>query len=739
MDLTGLPEEPSKSPPKHYTRSSTVDPNNSEKKKLEQDAEDTNTYNLSKVEVIDVDASDERDVLRRKVGKIVWEKYGEDLQIFSGTADFLLYITGELKEDTSKASVPSTVTESTTYVDHFGPFTIVPLFYMRAMAYSQLFQALTDRNLPKAATGCQFSGRTLTYKARFQLCHISKSANKRKSIKKYMGAEKTKIITFMKENFFHPLIEERDSMDLSFDRGEILYIICFTGQGDHHHIIAVIMYVSCAKGSYINWFAVSPLTYNSTRFGKYANKQPFRNMGLGSFLLQMVQLQAVAQGFSCDLYLQANKAAPAFSYYQHRGFVPTATNDPKHLPATLFTMYQKSLKEQNANNPFVYFATDAELIADAKSRRVDPEAPEVRAEFLHLLKLEGLLKLTGSSDDVKDVYLVEQCLPKCSEDTAFLQFPFSDTGLRLNSASKELLLLDHPWFKFKDGRDNALREEVEDSGGFSNVLLNFESYLMLKKDVETLTFKQWLNDQHMEFFSRWMMRNKQSPLVQATEIVDVQVSCCVKDFFEKEEQHNQRGCPMYMHNIHIYLHKHLDLLSKKFILFPMNEGDNHWNGWAAVNPWVQLARVVYERVDPKEKQNKEEYDFNFLKDYARFANGLISCDGIYEKGVEDTKCIIWFLNMASAYCDMAIDGVLGEFNHKKHTPRTYWMIGCTGPFGKIDVKAGKSFFTYKILTLHQDVRPVQTVADDWFNCGLIWCLFVYDMMLQVTKSYYNIL
>ena len=66
------------------------------------------------------------------------------------------------------------------------------------------------------------------------------------------------------------------------------------------------------------------------------------------------------------------------------------------------------------------------------------------------------------------------------------------------------------------------------------------------------------------------------------------------------------------------------------------------------------------------------------------------------------------------------------------------MLGCSGPFGKLDVR-DDSQITYKILTLHQDVRPRQPVKQDSFNCGLIWCLFVYDMMLQVTESYYNIL
>ena len=158
-------------------------------------------------------------------------------------------------------------------------------------------------------------------------------------------------------------------------------------------------------------------------------------MGLELFLLQRVQLQAVAQGFSCNLYLQANISTTAARYYEHWGFVKTTTNTISHLPETLQTFWKKAKKEKSATteegtkSPFVYFVTDEENIADARSRDVNPEAPEGRAEFMHLLKLEGLLKLTGSSLDVVEVSLVEHCLPSnCRDSTPFLQFPFSDNA-----------------------------------------------------------------------------------------------------------------------------------------------------------------------------------------------------------------------------------------------------------------------------------------------------------------------
>jgi hypothetical protein len=234
-----------------------------------------------------------------------------------------------------------------------------------------------------------------------------------------------------------------------------------------------------------------------------------------------------------------------------------------------------------------------------------------------------------------------------------------------------------------------------------------------------------------------MLRNKQSPIVQATAIVDCIVTGCIKRFYEDNILVNtDREVTTSMKNIHIFLFKNLDLLSKRFIFFPFNEGSYHWNGWAAVNPWVQLAQVLYERVRGSDKANKRAY--KDLQGYRHFANGLISCDGLDTKGVKDTRCVIWFLNLASAYCDMAIDQKLDWNFYLSHTPRSYYMLGCSGPFGMLDVRGDRNI-TYKILTLHKAVKPVQLIETDSFNCGLIWCLFVYDMMLQVTNCYHDIL
>jgi len=48
-------------------------------------------------------------------------------------------------------------------------------------------------------------------------------------------------------------------------------------------------------------------------------------------------------------------------------------------------------KKQDTSTPFVYFVTTDKLVADAISNNEDPNVPETKAKFMHLLKLEGFL------------------------------------------------------------------------------------------------------------------------------------------------------------------------------------------------------------------------------------------------------------------------------------------------------------------------------------------------------------
>ena len=149
---------------------------------------------------------------------------------------------------------------------------------------------------------------------------------------------------------------------------------------------------------------------------------------------------------------------------------------------------------------------------------------------------------------------------------------------------------------------------------------------------------------------------------------------------------------------------------KKFIFITVNEERMHWSGWAAVNPWVQIARVLFERAKFKKNDAYSEY-----AEYKKFANGLIACDRLNEKGTKEARSVIWFLNLASAYRDMANENQLHRFSYLSHTPKSYWLLGCTGPFGMIDV-INDNKHTFRILQLHKYIKPIQR---DSYNCGVI--------------------
>lgn len=107
---------------------------------------------------------------------------------------------------------------------------------------------------------------------------------------------------------------DKKSIYNSFDRGQTLCIIGFNNTGKHHAIAAV-MHVSSHEGSYINWLVVTNTPYDKSQFGSHADKKSFCNIGLGAFLLQAVQLQAVSQGYNPNMFVQVIMSTVAAQLY----------------------------------------------------------------------------------------------------------------------------------------------------------------------------------------------------------------------------------------------------------------------------------------------------------------------------------------------------------------------------------------------------------------------------------------
>ena len=75
---------------------------------------------------------------------------------------------------------------------------------------------------------------------------------------------------------------------------------------------------------------------------------------------------------------------------------------------------------------------------------------------------------------------------------------------------------------------------------------------------------------------------------------------------------------------------------------------------------------------------------------------------------------------------MMAENLYDKFNIKNHNARSYYIMGCCGPFGILDIEHPEKI---SFLLLHLD-NQIILKQKDGVNCGVIWCLFIYDLMQQ---------
>ena len=103
-----------------------------------------------------------------------------------------------------------------------------------------------------------------------------------------------------------------------------------------------------------------------------------------------------------------------------------------------------------------------------------------------------------------------------------------------------------------------------------------------------------------------------------------------------------------------------------------------------MNPWYHLLVQ-----SDKHKSNKKKKNVAPTEEYL---TGLICSSANSDE--KDAHSFIWFLNLASAYCDMFVQKTIENFDYKKITVIDYWLMGCQGPFGNLLAKPGPSFHCY---------------------------------------------
>ena len=131
---------------------------------------------------------------------------------------------------------------------------------------------------------------------------------------------------------------------------------------------------------------------------------PFRGMGLGTFLLHMIQLQAASKNYSPEIYLQSNISSQAYHWYGHCGFSLTKSNALKELPQELRNWYEAS---QNAviSTPYVHFTTEL-CNSDVRQGGSDPLSEQWHAQQLLLMRLSKPIDLQGFIIDIS-IFTVE--------------------------------------------------------------------------------------------------------------------------------------------------------------------------------------------------------------------------------------------------------------------------------------------------------------------------------------------
>lgn len=174
--------------------------------------------------------------------------------------------------------------------------------------------------------------------------------------------------------------------------------------------------------------------------------------------------------------------------------------------------------------------------------------------------------------------------------------------------------------------------------------MNVKTYSDLSQDVKTNQFRYCLNDEVLDFLFCWMKRNEDLIVVQASEIVHTIVTKAVQRFYLVDCKNSKNANQVQsIKTSHLYLSTHLDLLTRKFVLFIVNEDQQHWRGWTAINPWVKISRSHCECAKFYADNQKVAFE-----DYDGIVNVFLSCDGLNSKGQHDADSVIWFLNIASA-------------------------------------------------------------------------------------------
>ena len=499
-----------------------------------------------------------------------------------------------------------------------------------------------------------------------------------------------------------------------------------------------IQYYSADDASFVNWLVVDSTPHPAQLYGSFfPAKSSFRDCGIGTWLLMLVQIHAVLFDRSKRIVLQANEGFPAYKFYIKRGFKKVKTNSLESIDGV-------------EGNPFpddwnVYFVSDEEQ----DKIRVD--------QRLQLLSLSRYISTTRGEKE-EDFFLLtnQQNLLPTDENKLLLVFPFSvpvaslekmvdkQSGISIMGMSR--FLHSTTGGKYFAIRPQKTSRSLQHAGEF-DMRNNYMTARVHTADYTEIKTKPtcFLNDIHLNFCFSLIFRDKKSTSTQGTAIVQPYVSEAVKQLFTiiSEKQKNWYSeLKTHLKYCCDFLYGHPDLLEKRLIFFVLNPDRRHWNGFCAVNAWIHLLRSDAQLMAPTSKNSKAaKLPKTGLDEYV---SGVLFNDGLSSsiKGhgyASDMRPFLWFLNLAVKYRDMRLHKTVSGFDPErlinthlmkevggKQCPvRHFFLLGCEGPFGNI-FNQGLDNMPFPFLDRHQSTITKQS---DGFNCALAWVLFIIDTMV----------
>ena len=501
---------------------------------------------------------------------------------------------------------------------------------------------------------------------------VSASITKHKQLTKSVQKLQKGMVDFFTQQFDQMHKDETEAIS----RGMIsdcdtLYVVGIDN-ASHYHIIAAVQYVATPDAVYINWLGVEHKISANVSFSKKQSGEKriqFRKLGLGTFMLNLVQMQQIGRGHSHTLILQTNPTSRARVFYERRGFRVSDGPNLESIPQI---------------NDQTFLDRDTHFVSEASQREDGTDT----GDFLVLLYQPDCLftQIHG-----KGTINVED-----SMGGVLFQFPFDCDGSFLDNVviPEDDWLFAHPVFKPPNGVLYALRNATDTSpveslfredgmynGVYDSVVIEDKALLPLQLDLP-------LSNPHVDLWSCWMLRHLDGDVCNDVLIVPL----CVTESIEKcfallDGDYANLGKPKIQvemaHCLFIvdkYLWGHPDLLEKRLILMATTE---KWIGFALLNPWVRLVKEAITSKKQTEFGNMKKKKF----DLDTCVSGMI-CNKSYslaDSATDEVVIPLYLLNLASHFRDLRLHGKHTVFNFeamvKNGIPMWYFFfLGYTGPF-----------------------------------------------------------